>query len=313
MVYGWFLGPGKPNRTAICIFGQPRTLKMPVQASLAPMSVNPLFMDEIATQADRNYTTAQNIQEMLFDQLQAFDVFVFLVGSTEAHPRLPTLNDTSFCQALRPKNPKNHLVCRVELDRDHELPPLMDKYMYLGVSERKSYMNMRYAQHRCNHMREMHSMRHKVRYTHWVSMRPDGVYLRKFPALQEISFAHTERDRLGTEKFIHAKSQKVGKENVIRFANHQACCCGNRDWFSVGKGMESMDAYMSSFTYLYAVGTNINWTDSWQPYDEYSFRSWWSSEDMLLHMLEAKGFDQRSTEHVNACLNKIPNPGVGKA
>ncbi|CAF1639348.1 unnamed protein product, partial [Didymodactylos carnosus] len=104
------------SRVAVCVSGQPRTLNMTLPVSLSVIRYAPTLYNSgpIKTHIDSNLTNADNIQAFLFENLPAFDVFMY-VSTTENHPRLPRVGDTSVCELLRPKLVSNKLLCEIPI------------------------------------------------------------------------------------------------------------------------------------------------------------------------------------------------------
>jgi len=223
--------PSPSPRVAVCVSGQPRTLNLSLISSLSPMRVDEAALSKAThpygQQVAAKFTTADNIQSMFFSSLPAFDVFMY-VSTTEDHPALPRVGDTSICEPLRPRDSSNHLLC--EVVRENRLngtdSPIMNSYVYQADERlRQGLLQQLHGMKQCHRMQKEYTARIGVQYSHMVRLRPDNIFLAPFPPLDHLPFISPEGNR------------------QVLSGSRTHCCCGNEDWFGIGR-MQEMEPYM---------------------------------------------------------------------
>ena len=271
-----------PTRVAVCVSRQPRTLNMILPPQLKVMNVDPRVFGKSSLWKKlglRNRTTADNIQSLLFNKLPAFDVFMY-VSTKEKHQREPKVNDVTICESLRPRSSSNRLFCSVEKEVDITSPSInitaLDTYGY-GDSERmrQGLLQQLNGLLQCNAMRKEHSRKTGTRYTHWIRLRPDSAFLDYFPNIETMRFV----------------DESTGQP-IVTFADKRKCCCGNEDWFGVGR-IETMDAYFDRINTLQAFRSTASW----------------SAEDYATYALNASAHAQLTGNdpRVQVCIYKPPD------
>ena len=119
----------------------------------------------------------------------------------------------------------------------------LDTYGY-GDSERmrQGLLQQLNGLLQCNAMRKEHSRKTGTRYTHWIRLRPDSAFLDYFPNIETMRFV----------------DESTGQP-IVTFADKRKCCCGNEDWFGVGR-IETMDAYFDRINTLQAFRSTASWS-----------------------------------------------------
>ncbi|CAF1040508.1 unnamed protein product [Adineta steineri] len=267
------------TRVAVCVSGQVRTLNMVISSTLPVMTVDrAVYRPKVAWRKFRSgkHTTAMNIQSLLFDQLPAFDVFMF-VSTKEKHHREPHVNDTRICESLRPRSSSNRLFCSVVKEMDITNPSTnvtaLNSYTYAQSQElRQGLLQQLNGLQQCNAMRKEYSRKSGTQYTHWIRLRPDSIFFEPFPNITSIRFV-----------------DETTKQPRIVYATKKKCCCGNEDWFGVGT-IETMDAYFDRINLLHT----------------YKNRNIWSAEvfaiDVLTETLKAQLLD--NDPRIQVCIYK---------
>ena len=271
-----------PTRVAVCVSGQPRTLNMVLPSVLSVMTVDQKAFAEGSTwrkSAFVNQTTANNIQNMLFSRLPTFDVFMY-VATKEKHFREPKVNDTTICESLRPRSSSNGLFCSVEREMNITNPStsltVFDTYTYAGNQRlTQGLLQQLNGLLQCNAMRKEHSRKTGTQYTHWIRLRPDGVFLDYFPNITEMHFL-----------------DKSNQQPIVTYATKTKCCCGNEDSFGVGT-IDTMNAYFDRINIL----------------NTYKRESRWSAEMFATYALKVTANAQLldNDPMVQACVYKPPD------
>jgi hypothetical protein len=130
----------------------------------------------------------------------------------------------------------------------------------------------------CNAMRKGYSRTTGARYTHWIRLRSDSAFLDYFPNIETMRFVN----------------ESTGQP-IVTFADMRKCCCGNEDWFGVGR-IETMDAYFDRINTLHAFQSTARW----------------SAEDDLKYALNASANAQLTDNDpkVQVCIYKPPDRKV---
>ena len=280
------------RRVAVCVSGQPRSLNTPLPSHFSPMLVPSASQPDLllphhpyGKQWTVNATTADNIQSMLFDELAVcgFDVFMF-VSTTEDHPRLPRVGDTSVCEPLRPRQPGNNsLLCEVvkEVQVAGQQRDIMRSYFYEESALQQSVLQQLDGLKQCHRMQRQYSERTGTQYSHMVRLRPDNIFFEPIPPLANLSFVTSQGNR------------------TLYTGSKQYCCCGNEDWFGIGR-MSYMSRYFDRYDAL--IGS----------YAACQLGMEWTAEDFLVdYMREYADGTTVTTDdpRIHACVHKYNESG----
>lgn len=221
------------GRVAVCISGQPRTLKMQIDEENYPKSWAPMTCN-VSTPIIHG-PVYQTIQDKLYTTLEkyGFDVFMYVSSPGDEMLRTPSAGDRDVCEPLRPPNSTNKLFCSVEKEiRWRWKAPIMDEYWYPDDHGINGLHQQLYGMYKCNEMRKQYTSETGIDYDYIIRLRPDTSFLGVFPGLEDLDFAN-----------IGDRSSK------IFHAHKGTCCCGNEDWFGIGR-TDEMDKYLDRLLYL---------------------------------------------------------------
>ena len=267
----------RKGRVAVCVSGQPRTLKMRVDEEYYPKSWAPMTC-EVSTPV-ANGPVHQMIQEKLYTTLgkYGFDVFMYVSSPGDGILRTPSERDLDVCEPLRPSNSTNKLFCSVEKEKLWPWKaPIMDNYSHPNDHDINGLHQQLYGMYKCNEMRKQYTSETGIDYDYIIRLRPDTSFIEVFPDLEDLNFA----------------SEGDGASNVFH-AHKRTCCCGNEDWFGIGH-TEVMDKYLDRLLYL--------------PYRD--LRGWnlqpiWNAEQYLDTFLHLEASSQLIDEpKIQACIVK---------
>lgn len=235
------------KRVAILISGQPRSLGLNSADPLFPTNLDPMTLSEkFPEYRPSGYAAvARSIQENLYQTLSNFDVF-FLVEFPEGTPQdIMAERGATYCDLLKPTDSKNQLVCDIKI----ELPVHADhnsvvwaNFVYAGQEKLiLGLLHQLYGMYQVNKMRKEFELTHAIKYEYMIRLRPDVGVFKSFPSVTTLNFGVRSAPKVLTAS--------------------KACCCGNEDWFGVGR-TEVMDLYFDR--YLHIQATYNEWVNDSQ-------------------------------------------------
>jgi hypothetical protein len=261
-------------RVAVLISGQPRTLDMNATDPLFPSDLEPMTIDgNFPAYRPSGYAAvSRSIHENLFETLTAFDVFFYIEFPDSTPNEISSQRGARYCDLLRPQNPESKIVCEITDELHLDANENFSVWSNFQGPNRAGLLHQLFGLYRVNRMRKDFERQHKVEYQYLIRLRPDVGIFKPFPSLDTLNFGTSNAPRV--------------------LVASMACCCGNVDWFGVGR-TEVMDIYFDR--YLHFEATQFEWYEG----------ILWSAESFLTNYIrKQRNASVKSQPDIFACVVK---------